>query len=559
MAMARTALALLVAGVAACGGGADRQAGGAGADADGDGAGSGHPTFTGAPAGGTLVVLAEGEPDMLNPLVWESNMAYQVVHLMFRALGRRDSTLVNYEPDLLERWEQPDERTVLLHVRPGVNWHDGRPVTAEDVVFTIERQGEEATASTRAGDVAAVESVRMVDSTRVEVRLARTGPAAVNALLEVVPVPKHLLDTVPAERLRFAAFNERPVGNGLFRFVSWQKGQQLTVEANPDVPEGRPSLDRIIVRLVPEPTGRLTELLNGSGDLAKISADQRQQAESARGVRVETAAQVRPGWIAFNASRAPVSDPRVRRAFLMAIDRNAIVKGLMGPQAEPALSPIPPALGGQGEGVRPIPFDLDQAGRLLDEAGWRDSNGDGIRDQGGRPLRIEVEYSTADPVRQDLLVAMQAQLRRAGIDLVPRGMERTTWVERLRNQQFTASFWGWGWGPGVMGPNAEMVFHSRSAPPNGPNFAGYSNPQADALIDRILAETDEGRAEQLWRQLEQILVDDAVYAPIFLDPEFYAVNERFGNVRMRGPEWWEDVIYWHVPENRRLPRDRARQ
>jgi peptide/nickel transport system substrate-binding protein len=546
-------VAAVVSTLAACGGGDRTER----PTADGAVAGD-HETFTGGPPGGTAVVLAEGEPDMLNPLVWESNMAYQVVHLLFRGLGRRDSTLVSYEPDLLERWEQPDERTALLHLRPGIHWHDGRPVTAEDVVFTIERQGAEETASTRAGDVAAVESVRMVDSMTVEVKFSRVGPASLNALLEVVPVPRHLLDTVPAERLRFAAFNERPVGNGLFRFVSWQKGQQVTVEANPDAPEGRPPLDRIVVRVVPEPTARLTELLNGAGDLAKISADQRERVESARGVNVATAAQVRPGWIAFNADRAPVNDARVRRAFLMAVDRNAIVKGLMGPQAEPSLSPIPPALGGQGSEVRAIPHDPAQAGRLLDEAGWRDSNGDGIRDQGGRPLRIEVEYSSADPVRADLLVAMQAQLRRVGIDLVPRGMERTTWVERLRNRQFTASFWGWGWGPGVMGPNAEMVFHSRSIPPNGPNFAGYSNPQADQLIDRILAEADEGRAARLWRQLEQILIDDAVYAPVFLDPEFYAVNDRFGSVRFRGPEWWEDVIYWHVPEDRRLPRDRAR-
>jgi peptide/nickel transport system substrate-binding protein len=537
----------------ACGGG-DRPAA-PGSDSVVD---AGHATFTGAPAGGTLVVLAEGEPDMLNPLVWESNMAYQIVHLVFRALARRDSTLVNYEPDLLERWEQRDERTVRLHVRPGLRWHDGVPVTADDVVFTIERQGDEATASTRAGDVAAVDSVRAVDSMTVEVRFARIGPASLNALLEVVPVPRHLLDTVPAERLRFSSFNDNPVGNGLFRFVSWQKGQQVTVAANPDAPEGRPPLDRIIVRNVPEPTARLTELLNGNGDLAKISADQRERAQSARGVTVATAAQVRPGWIAFNTDRAPVSDLRVRRAFLMAVDRQGIVRGLMGEQARAATSPIPPALGGEGEGIRPIPHDVAAAGRLLDEAGWRDTNGDGIRDQGGRPLRIEVEYSSADPVRADLLVAMQAQLRAVGIDLVPRAYERTTWVERLRGRQFTASFWGWGWGPGVMGPNAEMVFHSRSVPPNGPNFAGYRNPQADALIDRILVEGDDGAARGLWSQLEQLLIDDAVYAPIFLDPEFYAVNERFGNVAFRGPEWWEDVIYWHVPEDRRLPRDRAR-
>jgi peptide/nickel transport system substrate-binding protein len=545
-----TVLGAVVA-LSACGG--ER----AGPPAAGEERQGGHETFTGAAPGGTLVVLAEGEPDMLNPLVYESNPAYQVVHLIFRALGRRDSTLVSYEPDLLERWEQPDDSTARLHVRPGLRWHDGEPVTAEDVVFTIERQGAEQTASTRAGDVAAVASARAVDSLTVEVRFSRAGPAALNALLEVVPVPRHLLDTVGIDRLRFADFNERPVGNGLFRFVSWQKGQQLTVEANPDAPEGRPPLDRIIIRVVPEPTTRLTELLSGTGDLAKISADQRERAQQSRGVAVATAAQVRPAWIAFNTDRAPVNDPRVRRAFLMAVNREQIVRGLMGEHAQPALSPIPPALGG-ATGVRPIPHDLTAAGRLLDEAGWRDTNGDGIRDQGGQRLRIEVEYSSADPVRADVLTAMQAQVRAVGIELVPRGIERTTWVERLRGRQFTASFWGWGWGPGVMGPNAEMVFHSRSIPPNGPNFAGYRNPQADALIDRILVERDEGAAERLWRQLEQILIDDAVYAPIFMDPEFYAVNQRFGNVAFRGPEWWEDVIYWHVPEDRRLPRDRAR-
>jgi peptide/nickel transport system substrate-binding protein len=153
---------------------------------------------------------------------------------------------------------------------------------------------------------------------------------------------------------------------------------------------------------------------------------------------------------------------------------------------------------------------------------------------------------------------MQAQLRRVGVDLVPRSYERTTWVERLRGREFTGSFWGWGWGPGVMGPNAEMLFHSRSIPPNGPNFAGYRNPRVDALIDSILVMNDSTRARGLWRSLEQQVIDDAVYAPIFLDPEFYAVNDRFANVKFRGPEWWEDVIFWSVPADKRLPRDRMR-
>ena len=545
---------LLALSMTACGGGGgDDQAKGA-PDAV---AGGDHKTFTGAAPGGTLVVLAEGDPDDLNPLTYDSNTAYQLVHLMFRALARRDSTLTSYTPDLLQGWERPDSATVLLKVRPGIKWHDGRPVTASDVVFTIERQKDPETASPRTADVAGVESVRAVDSMTVEVKLNRTGPSTLNALLEVVPVPRHLLESVAPSAMRTSPFGTSPVGNGLFRFGQWQKGQQVTVTANTDAPEGRPALDRIVVRNVPEPTARLTELMNGNADLAKIPAHQYKEVQNARGLQVHTAAQVRPAWITWNVSRAPVNDPAVRRAILMGVNRQALVSGLFGEKGTPAMSVIPPKLS-PGGNARPIPFDQNGARQLLAQAGWRDTNNDGIVEKNGQPLRVEVEFSSADPIRGDMLVAMQAQLKQIGVDLAPRQYERTTWVERLRARNFTGSFWGWGWGPGVMGPNAEMVFHSRSIPPKGANFAGYSNPRTDALIDSILVQNDAGRAQGLWQQLEQQLIDDAAYAPIFLDPEFYAAHQRFGNVKFRGPEWWEDVIYWHIPPNQRLPRDRAR-
>ena len=544
--------------MAACGGG---DSGGGGAPKAGgagdEGVGAGHPTFTGAAPGGTMIFLAEGDADDLNPLTFANTQSYQVVHLLFRALARRDSTLSNYTPDLLERWERPDSNTVILKVRPNLKWHDGRPVTAEDIVFTIERQGDSTTTSPRMADVGAVTSARAIDPQTVEVKLSRTGPSTVNALLEVIPVPKHLLENVSPTDMRFNAFSQKPVGNGLFRFGRWTKGQEIVVEANPDAPEGRPALDRIVIRVVPDATARLTQLLNGQGDAMKLAPEQRNQLQNARGVRLETAAQVRPGWIAFNQQKAPANDAAVRRAFVMAINRQQIVQAQFGEQGTPALSPIPPALREHSADVRPIPHDPNGARQLLEQAGWRDTNGDGIREKGGQPLRIDVEVSSADQMRKDMLIFMQQQLRQVGIDLQIREMERASWVDRLRNRQYVASFWGWGWGPGVMGPNAEMLFHSRSIPPNGPNFAGYSNPRVDGLIDQILVENDTTKARGLWRQLEQQVIDDAVYAPIFLDPEFYAVNQRFANVKFRGPEWWEDAIYWSIPENRRLPRDRT--
>ena len=548
-----TALALLLA--AACGGGDDDRAAGVEAAPPG-----GYQTISGGPPGGTLVVLAEREPDNLNPLTYNSKPAGDVTHLIFRTLARRDTTLSDYKPDLAQSWELgPDSSSVIINLRRDVRWHDGQPVTAEDVVFTIRRQMEEATASPRQSDVSAVGSVEARDSFTVVANLKRPGPYAVNALLEVMPVPKHILGDVPASQLAAHPFGRNPVGNGLFRFGDWRPGQQITLTANEQAPEGRPALDRLVMRFIPDMNARITELLAGQGDLLeKLPADQRERVATSGNVEVHSAAKVRPAWIAWNTRQAPLDDVRVRRALLMGIDRKGLVRGLFGESGEVAESPIPARLKEHNPNVRPIPYNPAQAAQLLEAAGWRDTNGDGIREKNGRPLRLEVDYNTSDQTRADMLVAMQAGLRKIGVDLVPKPYESTTWVQRLRNGEFQGSFWGWGWGPGVVGPNAEAVFHSRSAKPGSPNFAGYRNPRVDALIDSALVTFDPATSKRLWAEFEQAVVDDAVYAPIFLDPELSAVNERFENVKFRGIEWWEDAPYWYIPQNRRLPRDRGR-
>jgi peptide/nickel transport system substrate-binding protein len=540
-------------GLLACGGGDDdaRTAGG--------GARGEYNTYGGGPPGGMLVVMADREPDQLNPLTFNSTPAYQAVHLMFRALAARDSTLSNYAPDLATSWVLKENNTVELRLRNDVFWHDGRRVSAHDVVFTIERQRDPSTGSPRRGDVAAVVSAVARDSFTVDIQLDRGGLYTVNALLEVVPVPKHLLENVATAQMSNAPYNRNPIGNGFYRFGEWQAGRQLTLYADTAKPDGRAAIDRIVMRFIPDVNAAMTELLTGQGDLIyKLPTSQQQRARQSSTVQVYTGQRVRPAWIAWNTRRAPLDDRRVRRALLMGIDRATLAKGLFSGLGEPALSPIPVRLREHSPDVRPIPYDPQQAQQLLAQAGWRDSNRDGILDKGGRPLRIEIEFISSDQTRQDVLIAIQSMLRTIGVDVVPRAFESTTWVQHLREGSFAGSFWGWGWGPGVVGPNAEMIFHSRSIPPKGPNFAAARNARVDQLIDSVLVITDTARARHGWRQLEQELIDDAVYAPIFMDPELFAVNSRFKNVKFRGIEWVEDVPYWHVDPGMRLARDRAR-
>jgi peptide/nickel transport system substrate-binding protein len=529
------------------------------ADDAGVAAGGENGTLGGGAVGGVLVVLADREPDQLNPLTYSSNPGYHVVQLVFRPLARRDTTLVGYAPDLARSWRFEDETTLLLELRDDVFWHDGVRVTADDVVFTIERQRDPATASPRQADVAAVEAVAVRDSFTVAVRLSRTGMYAVNALLEVVPVPRHLLADVAPAQLRTAPFGRQPVGNGFYRFGSWTAGQSLTLEVNAEKPDGRAAIERIVLRFVPDMNAAMTELLAGRGDLlARLPPNLRLRAESAPDVAVHTAPRVRPAWLAWNTRRPPLDDVRVRRALLMAIDREVLAEAFFGDVGEPARSPIPAALWEHSPGVRPIEYDTTAARQLLADAGWVDSNRDGVLDRAGRPLRIEVDYISTDQTRQDVLVAVQSMLRRVGVDIVPRAYESSTWVQRLREGSFAGSFWGWGWGPGVAGPNAEMVFHSRSIPPNGANFAAARHPRVDELIDAALVATDTTLARGIWAELEQLLIDDVVYAPIYMDPELFGVNARFRNVRFRGIEWVEDVPYWYIDPADRLGRDRVR-
>ena len=549
----RASVALLLAALlTACGDSSSRRADG--------GAGAGeYNTLGGGPPGGMLVVMADREPDQLNPITFNSNPAYHVVHLMFRALAARDSTLSNYAPDLATSWHLKEDNTVELKLRNDVFWHDGRKVTADDVVFTIERQRDPATGSPRRGDVAAVVSAVARDSFTVDIKLDRGGLYTVNALLEVVPVPKHLLQNVGAAQMTNAPFNRNPVGNGFYRFGAWQPGQQLTLHADTAKPDGRAAIDRIVMRFIPDVNAAMTEMLTGQGDLIyKLPASQQQRAKQSNNVQVYNGPRVRPAWIAWNTRRPPLDDQRVRRALVLGIDRENLAKGLFSGLGEAALSPIPARLREHSPDVRPLAYNEAAARQLLQQAGWRDSNGDGILDKGGRPLRIEVEFISSDQTRQDVLVAIQSMLRKIGVDIVPRAFESTTWVQHLRDGSFAGSFWGWGWGPGVVGPNAEMIFHSRSIPPKGPNFAAQRNARVDMLIDSVLVITDTARARGLWRTLEQELIDDAVYAPVYMDPELFAVNARFKNVKFRGIEWVEDVPYWYVDPQQRLPRDRAR-
>ncbi|MBW3631211.1 MAG: hypothetical protein KY464_18240 [Gemmatimonadetes bacterium] len=525
--LALLAVALLT---ASCGGG------------DSSGGAAGAPT-----TGGNATVAFRSDFDGFNPVTNSAQVTDEVIkYMLFTPIIQFDSAF-NARPYLAERWELTDQN-VTFHLRQGVTWHDGKPVTAEDVKFTFDlAKNPETGAGIIAANLGMVKSATVVDPQTI--RFDFVAPHA-QALEDFwwPPVPKHLLESVPPSQMAQAPFNQKPVGSGPFKFVSWQQGQTMTVEANTAFPAalgGRPRLDRVTFRVIPESTIRLTELVSGSiqADLF-IPPSQAQQLESQGGVEILRSPSRSFVYMGWNNEREPFKDPVVRRALGMAINKPQMIQGLLRGFGSPAHGVIPP--------WSPMYTDLSQADRydpaaakqLLAQAGWRDTNGDGILDKGGRPLRFTLLTNASNQLLQDVATVIQQQLKTIGADAQIRTLEFQTLLQQHRARDYEAVLANWSWD--YFRPDPTPLFSCAEArKESSPNRAGYCNPQADQLMETGLREADAGRAKSTWSQYSQIVQQDQPITPLYWSVDLTAVGPTLQGVSTdpRGQlvnvtQWW---------------------
>ncbi|MGH7545949.1 MAG: ABC transporter substrate-binding protein, partial [Gemmatimonadota bacterium] len=281
---------------------------------------------------GTVVAAWSADFQAFNPLVnTDQNTKEAIEFLLFTPLVRYDSTY-RVEPYLAESWTM-ESGGVTFRLRRDVRWHDGVPVTAHDVAFTFDRAKDPATASPLASVyLADVASVQVVDSYTVRFAFARPHAQALEDFAWA-PAPRHLLDTVPPERMRQANFNRRPVGSGPFRLVEWRSHLYTVFERNPDFPEalgGPPQARRLVIRVVEESAARLTELLNGGLHLnLALWPSEARQVERARDAHVVQYPSRNFYYIGWNTRHPLFREAAVRRALTLAIDRPQIIDALL--------------------------------------------------------------------------------------------------------------------------------------------------------------------------------------------------------------------------------------
>ncbi len=306
--------------------------------------------------GRTVLYASGADLQSINPLLTVHPMARQVQrYVLLMTLARYDSALVP-EPYLARSWDwAADRRQITFHLRPSVHWHDGVPTTAADVAFTLDAARAPETGYPRLNDLAGVTAVRATDDSTVIVSFGAAVDRFPDVLTDLSIVPRHLLDSVPRARLRQAAWNEHPVGNGPFRFVAHEPNRRWVFEANPAFPPelgGRPRLDRFIVVIVDEPTTKLAALTSGELDVAGIQPAHASFVARDPALQVVTYPLNFTYGLVFNTRRPPFDDATVRRAVSLALDRQEIVDGYLYGFGTPAWGPVPPSVPGY---LPPIP------------------------------------------------------------------------------------------------------------------------------------------------------------------------------------------------------------
>ena len=488
-----------------------------------------------AAAGDMVVVGMRSDFDAFNPVVTSSQYGQEVNnYALFTPLIQYDERLEPI-PWLAHSWELTGDTGVVFRLRADVRWHDGRPVTAEDVKFTFDLAKDPVTASLLASAfLADVESAEVVDPHTIRFRFVRPHAQAIEDFWWA-PLPRHALERVPAADLKNADFNRAPIGSGPFRLERWQANQRVVLVRNPDFPTalgGPAAADRLVFRIVPEASTMLTELITGNVDVdIAVPPDQTRPIERSAPLELHAFPGRTVYYVGWNNERPPFDDPALRRALASAIDRREIIDALLYGKGEIANSTIPPSHPLHPD-TEPLPYDLEDARRRLERAGWVDTDGDGIREKEGRPLRFTL-LSADDALRRAVSEVLQAQLRLAGADVQIRVLEFQTMLQQHRDRAYDAIFTNWVLDNFQVAAAPFALLHSSQADvPRSANRSGVRSPRLDALIERGARATEEAAQRAAWRDFTAALQEEQPLSFMFWLYELAASRDQVRGVEM---------------------------
>jgi peptide/nickel transport system substrate-binding protein len=443
-------------------------------------------------SGGTLVAAISAEPDQLDPHVTSAYVSFQVLENVFDTLVEPDENL-EMVPALAESWEISDDGlTYTFDLRDGVTWHDGTPLTANDVVYSYGRIRDSASNGWRFGTLT---DVTAPDDDTVVFTLSAPTPN----LLASLGAYKGLA-IVQQANVESGDITTAPIGTGPFSFSEWTSGDSIELVRNDAYWGGAPNLDGVTYRFIPDATVALTNLQAGEVQWTdNLPAQQVNSLKDSSDITVESVPSNDYYYFAANENRDPYSDARVRQALAWAIDRDAIVQAALFGNATVNQTAIPETSGWYFD-YAPYSRDLDMAQSLLDEAGVED-------------LQIDLMVVSSDNQAVTAAQVIAANLAEIGVTVNIRQLDSSTWIADQGAGNFDIFLWSW---IGNLDPSD--FYYAQHHTDGGFNAQGYSNPDVDAALDAAGTETDHDARKALYDEAAKMIVDDASYVYLY-NPE----------------------------------------
>lgn len=449
----------------------------------------------------------------------------------------------SFAPRLASSWEfSQDNLTLTFHLCPEAHWSDGAPVTADDVRFSYEVQTSPEIGWANADIKSSITGVEVVDAHTVRFHFSRVYPYQLMDANDGSIVPRHAWGKIPFSRWTTTEFEPLLVTCGPFRLVSHVAKQTIVLEREPNYwRPGLPYLDRLVERVVPDVSSQMSQLLAGTVNLARpVPPSEAQRIRNSPDLELIDLPGRLWGFLAWNNRDPLFADRRVRRALGMAINRKSLVDAVFQGYARPAVGPVLSSFWAFNKNLAALPFDPRAAQQMLADAGWRDTDGDGILDHRGKPFRFDVLYPSVNTLRGQAALLIQADLARVGVQARPTAVEFTTMLAREESGHYQAMLTAWEEATKV---ELGTMWATKTDAQGGVNYVGYSNPEVDRLIASVRDEPEFARAKVLLDRIQELIVDDQPVTFLYESRDLVAISRK-----IRGADINSGTIFFNVDE-----------
>lgn len=500
--------------------------------------------------GDSLVEGTIGEASTLIPLLATDSSSHAVAGQIYNGLVKYDKNL-NIVGDLAESYDiSRDGLTITFHLRSGVKWHDGAPLTSRDVLYTYQVTIDPKTPTAYAEDFKQVKSITAPDSRTIRVTYdSPFAPALASWGVNILPA--HLLEGKDITRSPLA---RNPVGTGPYRFKEWVSGQKIVLEVNEDYFEGRPYIDRFIYRIIPDSSTMYMELKAGAIDLMTLTPVQYARQTSSKNFTSRFNKYRYPSssylYMGYNLRHPLFGDKRIRQAMTAAINKDELIQGVLFGMGQRAHGPIVPGRWAYNPAVRDIGYDPKRAAELLAEAGWKEKNSNGILVKGGKPFQFTILTNQGNQQRLMTAQIIQQRLRQVGIDVKIRVVEWAAFLKEFVNKgNFEVVLLAWSIS---QDPDMYDIWHSSKTNVGELNFVGYRNPEVDRLLIEGRSTFDIEKRKRAYFRIQDILADEQPYTFLYVPDALPVVSSRIRGVEPAPAGIGHNQIRWYVPKNEQV-------